>query len=85
MWSKHVAKLKIHLLVMLMANSISYLLYLTQWDDKHKNFVTVNTLKCKSVNLGCIKTQIRSRLSCLLHKMKSVIFSLQPLLIVIFP
>jgi len=50
LWSEHVAKLKIqHLIVMLMANSLSCLLYLAQQDDKDKNFVTVNTLKCKGV------------------------------------
>ena len=49
-WSEHVAKLKIqHLLAVLMANSFPCLLYLAQQDEKNKNFVTVNTLKCKSV------------------------------------
>jgi len=50
LWSEYVAKLKIqHLLVMLMANSLSCVLYLAQQDDKDKNFVTVSTLKIGSV------------------------------------
>lgn len=50
LWLEHVAKLMIqHLLVMLMANSFSCLLFLAQQDDKDKNFVTMKTLKCESV------------------------------------